>query len=159
MIVVADTSPLSNLHGIGRLALVQRLFGEVIVPPLVAEELADPAGPFPLDVRVLPWIRVVGPQTAYSSVRGDVLDEGEVQAIAVALEVAADRILVDDLEARVEARRLGLRVLGLLGVLVMAKLGGLLSSVRDVIEELQAKTSFRMSTEIIDEVLRKAGEA
>ncbi|MBI4617113.1 MAG: DUF3368 domain-containing protein [Planctomycetes bacterium] len=158
MIVVADTSPVSNLHAVGSLNLLPELYGEILVPPAVAIELAQ-AADLALRVQDHPWIRVMAPTRQVAALDWHIeLDPGEAEAITLALDLGAEVILVDELEARDEARRLGLRPTGLLGVLLLAKKQGLISSVGKAIRDLRQKTTFWMSREIINLVLRGAGE-
>lgn len=135
MIVVADASPLSNLNLVGRLDLLEKLFSEELVPPAVAREVCAPGSPLPLDVSQETWIRVQAPTLAVIPETLD-LDLGEREAIALALEVGANRILIDEKAGRDRACQLGLVVLGVLGVLVLAKRRGILALVRPVIDDL-----------------------
>ena len=101
--VVADTSPLIALHQIGHLHLLERLFGEVLVPPAVAREAA-PSLPEPPA-----WIRTVAPtQPIGSEVLRASLGPGESEALSLALELRADVVVLDDRQARRLASGLGL---------------------------------------------------
>jgi uncharacterized protein len=61
-IVVSDTSPVRALAHLQQLELLRKLFSEVLVPPAVAHELANPAAGLPaVDVATFPYLRVVSP--------------------------------------------------------------------------------------------------
>ena len=86
------------------------------------------------------------------------LDQGESEALVLAKELGAVRILIDERLARRKARSVGLTVTGTLGVLLMAKEAGLIPAVRPLLDSL-SETPFRMSENLYRRVLRMAGEA
>jgi len=97
-IVVSDTSAIAALVHLRLAHVLRSLFAEVFVPPAVAHELKNPRGPRPVvDVGQLPFIRVQAPADAgrVARLRAD-LDAGESEAIAPAIELAADWILIDE---------------------------------------------------------------
>jgi predicted nucleic acid-binding protein len=150
-VVVADASPLIALRQIGRLQLLADLFGQVIVPPAVAREVAG-------DVPLLPYV-VVQPLAAPvpQVVIAARLGAGESEAIALALAVGAGRLILDDLPARRLALSLHLPVVGILGLLLAGKQAGLLASVSAEIDAL-ATHRFRLAPAVVEQVLRMAGE-
>lgn len=122
---VSNASPLIVFHQIGRLDLVRAVLGEVLIPPTVASEIAPSLGDPPpwMRVKVLPSVRDPFPWES-------TLDPGEAEAIALALEVTAGQILLDDRPARRTAEQLGLVVVGSLGLLLEAHRQELVSDVR-----------------------------
>ena len=86
------------------------------------------------------------------------LDAGEAEAIALAQEVKADVVLLDERDARRVAMRLGLNVLGTVGLLIEAKRAGRLSSVREQLDALQNQAKFRLSRRLYERALRESGE-
>jgi len=86
-----------------------------------------------------------------------VVDKGEASAIALAHEIENKYLITDDLEARKLAIKLGLSIIGTLGVLLRAKQVGYINAVKPFIE-LMKQTDFRMSDDLYRTVLRKAGE-
>jgi len=119
MIVIADTTPLNYLVLLGQAELLPRLFGRVLIPPAVWEELSDPETP----AAVKAWL-AQAPSWLQVQVLGsppdaqlDYLDRGEQEAIALAQELQADRVLLDETEARQEAVRRKLPIIGTLGIL------------------------------------------
>jgi predicted nucleic acid-binding protein len=119
-LVVADTGPLNYLVLTGDIELLPRLFGRIIVPTAVCEELAHPEAP----LAVRDWInrRPDWLVTHANPDRGDLdavlaaLDDGERAAIALAVTVKADLFLIDDRDGAAVARREGFPVTGTLGV-------------------------------------------
>lgn len=154
MIVVSDTSAISALIQIDRIDLLFDIFEGVVIPEAVAEELAVSHLVLP------PWIRTMSvrePQIV-ADLR-DELDAGESEAIALAVELGADFLLIDEKLGRAAAKRAGLTTIGILGVASVAKHKGLLDSVAIVIRELREQASFWISPELEARVLRDAGEA
>jgi predicted nucleic acid-binding protein len=161
VIVIADAGPLIYLSEVGLLHLLRDLYAGVLVPRTVYEEvvvhghgLAGAA-----EVASASWIQVSDRPLASPLRLGLLteLDAGEAAAIALAVEVRADLILLDERKGRKVARRLGLPVRGTLGVLVEAKKRGHLALVRPILDQLTA-AEFRVSDAVKDEILRSAGE-
>lgn len=156
MIVVADSSPLHYLILIEHVELLSSLYGEVIVPDAVAEELRAAGAPPPVRdwmSRPPAWavVKTVAPEQV-ALVTAD-LDPGERAAIALADAMAADLLLIDDVAGRAEATRRNLRVTGTLGVLRVAAERGAID-VPDVLSKLRA-TSFYVDDTLIDTVFSR----
>jgi uncharacterized protein len=160
VIVVSDTSPIRALAHLGQLDLLGSLFGEVLVPPAVADELKVPRRLLPaIDIATVPAARVIAPKdVARVAELADALGPGESEAIVLALEVGADNILMDEWSGRQTAEKLGLQPLGVLGMLVRAKNAGLLSSIEPLVTRLQTEIDFFVSDEIKRKILLDAGE-
>ena len=86
------------------------------------------------------------------------LDEGEAEAIVLALEANANLVPLDDREVRLQAKRLGLKVTGTLGILLRAKKLGLIESLKEELNKLK-ETGFRISKSLEEEVLKAVGES
>ena len=159
MIVVSDTSPITNLLKIDRLGLLHSLYGVVVVPYAVAREInfIEENRRILVD---LDWIETVElkNRTLCESLIGPDLHEGEAEAIALSLELSADVLLIDETFGRSEARNRGIEVTGLIGVLLEAKKVGLIERVTPEIQRLSSETSFWMSPGLIDLALNLAGE-
>lgn len=156
MIVVSDTSPVSYLVLIQEAQLLEALFREVLIPVAVAGELRHPRSPAPLGAFMAappPWLRVHERGPAGARPKLAALDEGEREALELALELGADLVLLDDRAAREAARGLGLRVTGVLGVLDAAARRGLVDLPRAV-SRLKA-TSFRVAPGLLVELLER----
>jgi predicted nucleic acid-binding protein len=160
MIVVSDTSPLRALQTIKQVPLLTAAFGEVLLPPAVAAELevAVPSlGAFPLSS--FPFLKVRAPLDVaqVSRLRAE-LNAGEAEALALASELRAGVVLIDESPGRRVAARMGLRTMGVLALLVQAKRLGQLNAVAPLVEELAEKINFRISAELRQRILRDAGE-
>ena len=85
------------------------------------------------------------------------IDKGESSAITLALEIPESTLILDDFKARKVAERLGLVYTGTIGIIVKAKLKGIIPSVKPLIEKIK-KTNFRISNEIELQALKEANE-
>jgi predicted nucleic acid-binding protein len=127
MIVVADAGPVRYLVVIGAIDVLQPLYDQVFVPQTVARELDDPSTPETVRAwigKLPPWCEILPDPAANPALH--LLDPGERAAIALAVSIQADRILIDDLAGRDYAELCHLQVTGTLGVLAEAHLAGLL---------------------------------
>jgi hypothetical protein len=164
MIVVSDTSPLSNLAIVGYLFLLKEIYQTVVIPQAVAAELSnggeeDPRIPA---ILLLDWVEVRRStnQEIIAELRNDyLLDRVEAEAIALAIELNSDELLIDERLGRREATRLGLSITGILGILLLAKRRGLISAVQPVMDVLIVDADFRVSQQLYEEILMTAGEA
>jgi uncharacterized protein len=153
MIVVSDTSPISALLKIQQENLLPHLFGEVIIPVAVHTELLRTHPALPT------WLRLeaVKDISAAMSFR-TLVDPGEAEAIQLAKELGADRLLIDDLRGREVAEHEGLRAMGIVGVLILAKTKKLIPSVKDLIQKLKIEARVYLADEVIRIALQTAGE-
>ena len=149
MIVIADTSPLNYLILIGAADVLPSLYRSVRIPPACAAELAAPDAPTAVTqwIRNKPeWLLVTAPLDA-GDPRIAHLDNGEKEAISLALELGADLLLIDERDGRKAAQACGLTVAGTLRVLADAADGGLIAW-EDAISRLQA-TTFRVDPRVL----------
>ena len=153
MLVVSDTSPVTALLQIGRAELLRDLFGTVCIPRAVHEELA-------LFHAMVPGFIEIRDVLDRSRVRAleKSLDLGEAEAIVLAVESSADHLLMDERRGRSIATAAGVPVIGLVGVLLLAKQRSLIPSLRDCLTDLQAKAGFYLSEELVAKALAAAGE-
>lgn len=86
------------------------------------------------------------------------VDIGEAQAIALALELKADWLLIDERDGRSIARRLGLKLTGVLGVLLRAKANKQIEVIKPEIEALKQKARFFITPEVESAILKQAEE-
>lgn len=159
MIVVSDTSVLDALVKTDLVFVLPQIFGEVTIPERVFQELqADSVLAMWLLNRPS-WLRVeaVRKKSEVISLLQDV-DVGEAEAIVLAEEMYAERLLIDDLAGRQVAESRGLAIVGTGGVLLIAKKQGLIMSVREALDELKRRSTFRLSDSVRSVLLKQAGE-
>lgn len=160
--IVADTGPLIALARAGRLDLLPRLYRQVVIPPAVHRELAIGSGrpgatALAGDLAaswlcVQPLVNQQAPQEL-----GQLLDLGEAEAIALAEQLDARFLLIDEAAGRRIARRRGVSVTGVAGVLLSAKASRAVVAVRPIIKEL-SNAGYRLSARLVSSVLERAGE-
>src|ERR1017187_5591377 len=147
MVIVADTSPINYLVLIDQIGLLPRLYTRVLIPPAVFDELTHPAAPSPVRdwTEQHPiWLEVVSPKNTVALAQ---LAPGERQAIALAGELGAGVLLIDELTGRQEAKRRGLKVAGPLSVLDDADQAGLVNFAESIAR--LRKTRFRVSQAVL----------
>lgn len=153
MIVVSDTSPITTLLQIGKADLLCRLYGEVLIPEAVRTELARWHEALPEFLKC----PLVKNRSAVERLRAQ-LDIGEAEAIVLAHEAHAELLLIDEHAAREVAAKEGLRCIGLAGVLVEAKRRAFISSLRDVLRDVEQRTTFFLSEQTKNLAIQQAGE-
>jgi len=148
-LVITDTSCLIVLDTIRQLELLPRLFNVVVTTPEVAAEYG----------KSLPaWLKLHAVKNhSLQDEISAIVDAGEASAIALAREIESDYIVIDDLQARKLAIKLGLTVISTLGILLKAKQSGLIPLLRPVLEQVK-RTDFRVTVTLIEKVLRDCGE-
>ncbi|KAM3108625.1 DUF3368 domain-containing protein [Phormidesmis sp. 146-33] len=161
MIIVSDTSPINNLAAINQLHLLHQLYGTVLIPEAVYRELTDPSFPVAgaIEVQTFDWIqtRAVSNRAIVEALSNE-LDVGEAEAVALAVEVQADQMLIDERRGRLVAARLNLRYVGILGVLVEAKGQGLIVEVKPLLNALINQAGFWVADPLYNSVLRLVNE-
>lgn len=153
MLVVSDSSPLNVLIRLRLESVLPVLFDRVVIPPAVAEEMSHPNAPTTVREWLAAhpaWLKVEQPSAVDRTLR---LDDGEREAISLAIELRADFLLVDDLKARKVAHRAGLAITGTLGILEKASERGLLK-LRPALDQLR-QTDFTIDPKLIDRALAR----
>lgn len=162
MSIVSNASPLINLARIGQLNLLPRLYGELAIPDAVWREvvLEGTGQPGAEEIEVASWIRVQ-PATNRELVQAlqQELDAGEAEAIALALQVKAEFLLMDEHLGRETAIHMGVRCVGLIGVLVEAKHKRLVNHIRPLLDTLRDVAGFWISEALYQRVLQDEGES
>lgn len=154
--VIANTTPLIALANTGHLDLLRELYGEILIPEAVREEIkSEPAKTL---IAESAWIKTItiadqSQRKLYSSR----LHAGEIEVMMLAREQEADLLLIDDNAAKNTAKFLGFSVTGTLGVLLKAKKQGYLNTVKPVLEDL-VNDGFYIQEEIIRLALKEAKE-
>ena len=147
--IISDTSCLIILSNIGELDLLHKVYGSILTTFEIAEEFGE---------HLPEWIEIV---EVKDKIRQQVLelqiDKGESSAITLALEIPDSTLIIDDYKARRIAEQLHLSYTGTIGVIIKAKLIGILPSIKPVINKIKL-TNFRLSEELELQALKQAGE-
>jgi predicted nucleic acid-binding protein len=161
VIIVSDTSAINNLAAIHYLYLLHQLYGTVLIPEAVYRELTDQNFPVAgaTEVQTFDWIqtRAVTDYTLVEALSNE-LDIGEAEAIALAVEIQSDQVLIDERRGRLVASRLNLRYTGILGVLVEAKSKGLIAEVKPLLDALISEAGFWITEPLYNSVLQLVNE-
>lgn len=160
MIIVSDTTPISELAKVKHLDLLPQIFGKVVIPQGVFNELQKGTHPVAFIVQNLTWLEVVtvnNQQLVEELQKSFNLHLGESEAIALAEEIGASELLIDEKAARKVAMARKLPLIGTVGILLLAKRRGLLDSVKNILNEMQVKGT-RISVKLYEQVLTLAEE-
>jgi predicted nucleic acid-binding protein len=148
-IIIADTSCFILLTNIGEFNLLQKVYGKITTTLDIAIEYGEP----------LPeWVEIAKVIDMYRQQLLEMqIDKGESSAIALALETPNSTVILDDYKARKIAERLHISYTGTIGVLIKAKLEGIIPSIRPLLEKIK-QTDFRLSADIELQALKEANE-
>lgn len=148
-VVIADTSCFIILSNINELDLLLKVYGRIITTHDIIKEFGEP----------LPeWIIVRSPiDYQKQQILELQVDKGEASAIALALEIPHSMVIIDDLQARYLAENLGILITGTIGVIIKAKLNGIIDSIKPILEKIK-QTNFRVSSSVEEIALKQAGE-
>lgn len=159
MIVVSDTSPILSLALIGRLDLLRDLYGSIVIPAAVRQEILATDQSGVEEFSRADWIitRPIEPDVILKLLQREV-DPGEAEAIGLALQLKAAVLLIDERKARSLAQYLELNIVGLLDVLQEAKQRQLIPTIKPVLDDLLTRAHFRLSRKLYQRTLSTAGE-
>jgi predicted nucleic acid-binding protein len=147
--IISDTSCLILLDKIGELSILNKLFGNITTTSEVAEEFGQP---------LPPWFEIKEPNDKnYQAIIEASVDKGEASAIALAIELDDCLLIIDDLKGRKFAHQLGLTIIGTIGIIVDAKLAGIIPSVKPILSKIKS-TNFRITEKLELLILKRAGE-
>ena len=157
MIVVSDTSSISNLLQIGLADVLPTLYGKIVIPPPSRENLYTLPDQ-EKEIEQFSWIEVQAPedQRRVAALLAE-LDLGEAESIALAIELSAQYLLIDEYKGRQIADSYGVSIVGIIGVLIQAKQEGIIPLVSPTIEKL-TQIGFRLNKQLIASVLARLGE-
>lgn len=160
MIVVSDTSCISNLLFINELDLLQKIYSQIFIPLAVYNEILalGKSGKDMSYFKSREWIIVEKDFTKNISLLPPKnIDPGEAEAIDLAIYIKADRLLIDERKGSALAKELGIITIGLLGILKIAKENHLILSVKKLLDQL-IENNFWVSNELYHIVLKSANE-
>ncbi len=159
MIVISDTSCIGYLIIIDKLFLLKENFSKIIVPPAVHKEVLQLSGYDLSTYLSSDWIStlaITNLQLYYRLLKE--VDEGESEAIVLSKEIHTDLLLIDERKGTHLARSLGIKTIGLLGVLLLSKERNIIPFVKPVLNEIIANTTFRIDKKLYTNVLKQANE-
>lgn len=148
-VVITDASCFILLDKIDAFAILKDLYQIVITTPEIAAEYGK---------RLPQWVDVKAVQNReLLYTYAESIDIGEASAIALANEIQADLIILDDAAARKFAEKLHLDITGSMGVLLNAKKHNIISKIRPYLDKIQ-QTNFRISPSLVSYILEVADE-
>ena len=148
-IIISDTSCLILLNKVGQLDILHKLFGIITTTNEVAEEFGQ---------SLPPWFEIKQPNDRnYQLLIEASVDKGEASAIALAIESENALLIIDDLKGRKLAYKLGLTIIGTIGVIVDAKLAGIIISVKPILAKIK-ETNFRITDQLELLILKRTNE-
>ncbi len=160
MTIICNATPLINFAAINRLDILEAVFGKIIIPQAVYVETTVsgfPGSELVLQAITSSWLQIRSVSTVVPSITSE-LDNGEREAIALALEMGEQRILLDEREARQVAQSLGLQVIGTLGILLLAKDREIITQVQPLLDAMIGTAQYWVSSTLYKQVLQQAGE-
>lgn len=160
---VADASPFTHLAAIGRAGLLREIYGTVLVPARIWQEMAEAGQGRPGEVELRQavaggWVVVESVAGPVPSVNLSLLHPGEIEALQLAIAKKADLVILDEKSGRQAATSLGFRVVGVVGILVEARRRNLVSDLSAELTRLRTQGGFRLSQAVIEMALRFVGE-
>jgi predicted nucleic acid-binding protein len=154
MIVVSDTSCIGYLIIIDKLFLLKENFSNIIVPQIVHKEILQLSNKYNLTKYLsADWITslAITNESLYNELLKQV-DEGESEAIVLSKEINAGLLLIDERKGTLLARSMGIKTIGLLGVLLLSKGKKIISFVQPILDELITNTTFRIDKNLYKNV-------
>jgi len=148
-VVISDTSCFIILSKINEMELLHKVYENILTTPEILAEYGE----------ALPeWIKIVPVQDKYKQQLFEMqLGKGESSAMTLSLEIPDSILIIDDYKARKTAEILNLKFIGTIGLIIKAKLGGVIPSVKPLLQKIKS-TNFRLSTDLEQYVLKEARE-
>jgi predicted nucleic acid-binding protein len=160
MSVICNATPLINFAAINRLDILQAVFGKVLIPQAVYNETTNsnfPSSQIIVKATHLDWLQVCKVTLAISHIPPE-LDAGEREVIALAIERSECKVLLDEKEARQVAQELGLKVIGTIGILLLAKNKQVIPKISLLLDAMIDVARYWVSKSLYQQVLQQAGE-
>jgi predicted nucleic acid-binding protein len=161
--VASNSSPLIWLSQTGHFDLLREVFGTILIAPAVWAETVDRAAGYPnatnvMAARAAEWLQVITPTDLEKiAVLRAQLHAGEAETLVMAGEQRVDAVLVDDLQARHFATAMGLRVIGMAGVLLLAHARGITVDVKATLDHMR-RIGFRLREQVYQDILKRLAQ-
>ena len=148
-VVISDISCFIILSKINELDLLHKVYDNILTTPEIANEYGE----------TLPeWVEVISAKDKYrQQILEMQLGKGESSAIALSIEIPDSILILDDYKARKTAEILNLKYIGTIGLIIKAKLSGIIPSVKPLLEKIK-QTNFRLSADMEQHAIKEAGE-
>lgn len=158
--IIVNTSPWISLSLCGQISLLEKLYHDIYIPMSVRDEImvGGKQGIGIHELKVSPWIKIEKVSDVEKIKLLHELEQGEAEVIILAKEKEIDQVLIDERIARMQAKVLGLNVIGTLGLLLKAKRNGLLPSIKPSIDKI-LQSGIWIKEDIVKGILKGAGEA
>ncbi|WP_404790234.1 DUF3368 domain-containing protein [Altericista sp. CCNU0014] len=158
--VIADTSPIQYLYQTNLLDLLQSLYGRILIPQAVVEELSQGCkqGVVLPDPELISWIEIRKVSTSNLIPMVPNLGLGEREVISLAISLSDSLVILDDALARNYALQMNVALTGTLGVLLKAKQSGYINQISPIVEQLDT-LRFRLAPATRTAILKLANEA
>ncbi len=156
--IISNTTPILSLLRINKLSLLKKLYGQIIIPFAVYQEIENGRDKlYYQDLLRISWIEIQKVKNPDSRKYLFDLDDGEAEVLVLANEINSDLVILDEIMGRRYARQLNLKVTGTMGVLLKAKEEGYILSIKDLLTEL-AQKGIWLNPKLIAKVLKMANE-
>lgn len=159
--IVSNATPLINFGAIRRVDILERLFHRLIIPQAVKRELFEKGSLYPstttLETATFLETRVVQNVPLRESLKAE-LNEGEAEAIVLALELKAVLLLIDEVEGRRVAASYQIPFTGSIGCLVQAKKRGFIPALKPILDAMQTDARFWVNHQLYRAILKENGE-
>ncbi len=156
--IVSNTTPIISLLKLSQLNILKELYSEILIPYAVFQEIEDGKNKrYYQDISKIDWIKIVEIQDRQAIKYFLDLDAGESEAIVLATEIGADLIIIDEKLGRFHAKHADLKVTGTIGILIKAKMQGIVRDLKPLLYELTEKDVW-ISEKLIEEILKQVGE-
>lgn len=160
MTVICNATPLINFASIERIDIMTTLFKEVIIPEAVYQETTQfnfPSAPIILQAVEQQWLQI-HQVTAIPDSISILLDDGEREVIALALQRNEKRVLLDEKSARQIAKNFNLQIIGSLGILVLAKQNQIIPQVKPLLDEMIIQARYWVNASLYQQILHQVKE-
>ena len=156
VVIVSDTTAISNLFKLEKLHYLKAIFQSLIIPTEVNNELLT-LKEFGFNLEAIEnsdWIsvRTVEKTQLYFELSGR-LDLGETEAIVLSQQMGTDFLIMDEKKGRIEAEKLGIKTVGILGILIQCRRAGIISNLKAEMDDLKTKAGVWISENLYQEVL------
>ena len=161
MVIVSDTTAISNLLKLGKLHYLKKVFHSVVIPQEVLNELI-PLKQFGYNLEEIEgadWISIatVEKNSLYADLSTR-LDIGETEAIVLSQQIRSDFLIMDEKKGRIEAEKLGIKTIGILGILIQCRRLGICSDLKTEMDDLRDKAGFWINENLYQEVISIEGK-